>query len=85
MSVGNPYPNPFADNLTIPVFSATTQMATATLYDLNGLVLYNYRKNMAAGENQWLINLADTRIPNGVYLLQIKMADRMFVKKLVKS
>ncbi len=65
----NLYPNPSSENVNVTVSATKVGMATITVYDLTGRVVYSASQNLSAGNNLSSINVANFNA--GAYLLNI--------------
>jgi len=70
------YPNP--SNGDVFIFNAISEIQAVTLVDLNGKVVLNRQLVNAFNHN---INVGD--LAEGIYLMQLEIADKTLVKKLV--
>ncbi len=85
LSVGSPYPSPFTSQISIPITSSAKQNAVLTLYRLDGTMVRSVARSVEKGIFPVTIDELDLTLPSGIYILQVKVADKIFVRKLVKS
>lgn len=68
------YPNPFREQFSISLRSPLQQMVAVTLFDVSGRTVQTERRNVSAGENNFILNIART-IPTGTYTVVVQDAD----------
>jgi hypothetical protein len=66
------FPNPFTDNLKIVINSNVDDVVLVTLVNHSGIKLYNNEKNITTGDNIITLDKDISRIPPGVYYLNLK-------------
>jgi PKD repeat protein len=83
ISVANPFPNPFDDNLTLNVILPYKEQLKVDVYDQLGKILFTAYDDMGnAGLNQ--LSLDMTNLTEGVYTLRISFQDTDVVRQVVK-
>ncbi len=80
------YPNPFKEQISISLRSTVQQQVSITLSDVSGRTVQTERRNMNAGENNFMVNIPVT-IPPGIYTIAVQDAggNRMGQLKLLKN
>lgn len=77
-------PNPFKDQVNVRLDLARAEKVTIRLLDSKGTVLRQAQYEGAKGSNAFPLNGLAT-LPSSVYLVQIVLADQVFVKKTFKQ
>ena len=79
-------PNPFNQYLSVRLPSLKDTYLSMSLYNLNGIkVAEIYDEFIPAASNEQIISFGDLEISRGIYLLHIRMNDKVIVKKIVKD
>jgi len=77
------YPNPVTDGiLNVDLSSPATANAAILIYDMTGKPVYNAVKNLGKGPGHIAIDVSS--LPAGMYILQIKCADKTQQFKFIK-
>ncbi|HLP53565.1 MAG TPA: T9SS type A sorting domain-containing protein [Fluviicola sp.] len=72
LAAGNPYPNPFLDWFTIPVLNTGSEKSMEfEVIDLLGNVVYSSEREVANGLNAVTLDLTETSLVKGTYLVVI--------------
>ncbi|BDS13854.1 S8 family serine peptidase [Aureispira anguillae] len=80
----NVYPNPFNHQLTVNLNSATTQEAVIVLQTITGQEIINITKALEIGDNH--LELPSNRLPQGMYLVNVYLADgTLLTKKVIRE
>ncbi len=75
------FPNPVADKVNIRLTKAVSAETAVNILDNTGRVLYSGM--IAAGSNQLQVDLNGSRFTSGIYLVSVKLRDRVQTKSLV--
>jgi hypothetical protein len=75
------YPNPFREDLVVHVSSAIAGNAEIRMFSITGQMLYQTDLSLTEGLN--LIDLS--KLPGGMYLLEIETDTRLFKQKILKE
>jgi hypothetical protein len=70
-TVSSIYPNPFNTVFKLVIHSKESTELTIRILNIKGQELYNSRKQMAVGENNFTIHAFNNIISSGVYFLQL--------------
>lgn len=84
-SIGNVYPQPFKDRLSITINAANEQAASIRLLDINGNVLYQKNVTLLKGTQAVPLNVAGMQLANGLYFLHVNGGSINVVKKVLKE
>ncbi len=76
----NIYPNPATSFVTVELQSASSQQVEINLLNMLGQIVYVSKTNTASGITR--LNINSETLPRGVYLLQVKTANGIQVKKV---
>jgi hypothetical protein len=75
-------PNPTHGDFTVELIGWASQEAQISLTDLAGRVLLTHRMRVRGGNALWQGSLAD--LPQGIYLLEVRDAQRRFLTRVVR-
>jgi hypothetical protein len=75
------YPNPARSDFNVSFTSNTSQQVSMYLTDMNGRSCSNSSYPAIAGANT--MNISATNLHNGMYILQLKTTERVYVAKIV--
>ena len=75
------FPNPAADKVNIRLSKVVNAAAAVTILDNTGRTLYSGW--IAEGSNQLQVDLNQSRFTSGIYLVSVKLAERVQTKSLV--
>ncbi len=68
--LGNPYPNPFNNSQTIPVYAAAGRVLTVNVYNLLGQKVDCIYQGKPARSGEFNINWQPGEIPSGIYFIK---------------
>ncbi len=77
-------PNPFSNELTIQFSLKKTERISLQLYDLTGKLMENWLENELYTEGSFRRNFSTNDLLSGVYLLQVRVGNSVFYRKVVK-
>ncbi len=77
-------PNPFSNQLNVQFSLQKTENISLQLFDLTGKLVENWLENVQNTEGVFNQNFATTDLLSGVYLLQVRIGNGVFYKKIVK-
>jgi PKD repeat protein len=77
-------PNPFSNELTIQFSLQKTERISLQLYDLTGKLMENWLENELYTEGSFRRNFSTNDLLSGVYLLQVRVGNSVFYRKVVK-
>ncbi len=75
-------PNPVVDQFWLSFSVTSTSLAEISIINSTGAIVYQTNVQAQAGFNEWIINKANVWSP-GQYILQVKLSDEVFRKKLI--
>ncbi len=76
------YPNPFLHDFEISILSKEAGKATVSIKNQLGQVVFETPANINPGTNMLKVQ---PNIPSGVYLLKLKMEDKVIYEKIIKN
>ncbi len=76
-------PNPFNDELSVTVSSATPTTATVQLMDMIGKLHHSATETLVAGSN--IIHINTTDLPDGIYFVRLSYNGETFTQKVIKK
>ncbi|MEP7169588.1 MAG: T9SS type A sorting domain-containing protein, partial [Bacteroidota bacterium] len=79
----NIFPNPTNSLITIKFEFSKAQNIQLNIYNVLGEEIYSSKENYSGGEFSREINLK--QFCNGIYFIQLRTADKLFNKKIVKQ
>jgi hypothetical protein len=83
ISVANPFPNPTAENLTVPIILNKDIDYTLSIYNSTGQVLLEETTQKGLlGLN--LVAIPTTSYAWGCHILKVVINDKVFIKKFIK-
>ena len=77
------YPNPASDVLQINYGAATGSRGEIRLLDMQGRIVYSKAVGISAGDNRYDINLSNTGISAGSYVLKLQSGNKEQQVKVV--
>lgn len=77
------YPNPASSEVHVDFDAETTGIAEVCLFDLTGRVVRKTEYQIAEGPNNLSLEVQD--VPEGMYLVQVKMGDGRSLEKIIIS
>lgn len=81
-----PHPNPFSENITIPIPAQRGEKFTVTVYSMAGQSLWAFQSKAHEGQTnlQWNgVDRAGHRLPNGIYLIETYLSEQGYRRKKV--
>jgi hypothetical protein len=75
------YPNPANDHLTLEIPMESDGDVTASIFDVAGKLADQQIRGLAKDDNK--LNFDTSRLPNGVYFVQVRNGSTMHTRKLV--
>jgi len=76
------FPNPAGESFNLEInCESTQQQALITMYNLSGEQVLNFERTIENG--RLLENIAKENLPDGIYLINVKIADSSFVQKIL--
>ena len=79
----NVYPNPFISELNLSVFAEQKTTLVWNLYDINGKLLQSGEEAVSEGYNT--LNISTVDLPEGLYMMNVKMDDQVQNFRLMKQ
>lgn len=79
------YPNPFSSTFEISFYSDKKQSVTVELYDISGRKLLSQNKQLLADSNDHIRISDSIELSNGIYIVQLRTADRSYFQKVIKN
>src|SRR5262249_13291694 len=76
-------PNPAQNAFLLQLNSSVNSKVAITIIDAAGRHLLSETRNASAGSNKFSVDIS--RLPRGIYLVQVEANDQKVVKKLVKE
>ena len=77
------YPNPVSDQLQITVQLDDAQPVSVSFYDVTGKLVFHTDENVNADEE--LLQYDVSRLPQGIYVAELKTAKEKMVQKFIKE
>ncbi len=84
--IGDPikvYPNPSLDDWNVTLTSEKAESVDVIITDCSGKIVSNDKKNLTKGDNSFV--LEGSKLPKGIYVLEIKGEATNFTQKLSKN
>ncbi|MGB4844841.1 MAG: T9SS type A sorting domain-containing protein, partial [Ferruginibacter sp.] len=78
------YPNPFTNNIKLQVKSASEEISTVRLMNMNGQEVIKRTVTLQTGDNIVIIKDLDTVAP-GIYILEMRKGGEVFTQKIIKQ
>ena len=75
------FPNPASDQVNIQMHGLSDGPRVVTILDYSGKVMY--QKAVEAGESTLVIDLPENKFTSGIYMVSVKVSDRIQTKQLV--
>lgn len=83
IEIGNVYPNPFQDEVTIEFVSTSNDPVFIRMYDLLGQQIYEAELTVAYGLNTYTIDTERT-LAEGFYVIELRKGEQSFNQKLLR-
>ncbi len=83
-SIGEAYPNPFRDKVTVEIPATENDFVTLAVYDVLGNEVY--KLNLVTYKQNGVINIepgADKKLENGVYFLKVACGEQVKTYRLI--
>ncbi|MCB0695846.1 MAG: M4 family metallopeptidase, partial [Chitinophagaceae bacterium] len=77
--------NPFTDKIYISYTLSANTVARVKLYDITGKTLLDKEEQLAAGSSRFVVNVGDTQLVPGNYILQVITGSEVLTQKMVKQ
>ncbi|MCE3279961.1 MAG: peptidase and in kexin sedolisin [Bacteroidetes bacterium] len=81
----NVYPNPFSSGFEVNYYSGTKQNAVVELLDISGRSISLNEQSLEMNVKNKFSVQGSEKLANGIYILQIRTADKILTKKLIKE
>ncbi|UTW64561.1 S8 family serine peptidase [bacterium SCSIO 12741] len=75
------YPNPAGDQVSVRWITSKSEKGTLRVCDLNGSSVYIESKTIVEGQNEWSLSLEG--LSSGMYIIELKTAEKFETKRLV--
>ena len=76
------FPNPANNTINIRIDSETSGKAEIKIINLSGKCLYNTKKYISLGKNEFLLNINLSKFSEGMYLVSINSGNNNFTQKI---
>ncbi|MEM0992715.1 MAG: T9SS type A sorting domain-containing protein [Bacteroidota bacterium] len=83
IQIGEAFPNPIYERLSLPVWVEHQQAAILILFDANGKTLHTIQQNLEDGAQN--ISIDWEFLPSGIYFLKVQIGAESTYQRLVKA